>query len=93
MKKIAFFAATIAILAAASPVSASGDDMSCENVKGQWMSKEQIKAKVAEMGYDVRRIKKEDGCYEAYILDNKGKKAEIYVNPVSGEVVKIKNKS
>ena len=85
-------AATFAALSAA-PAFASDDSKSCGNApKSEWMSEDAIKAKAADAGYDVRRVKVEDGCYEVYGIDAKGMKAEIYMNPVTGETVEVKTK-
>ena len=84
-------AATFAALSAA-PAFASDDSKSCGNApKSEWMSEDAIKAKAADAGYDVRRVKVEDGCYEVYGIDAKGMKAEIYMNPVTGETVRVKS--
>lgn len=93
MSKIFYVATSLAFLTVISTAAASGDDVSCGQDKGQWMSKEQVSAKVTEMGYNVRRVKTEDGCYELYVLDKDGNKSELYMNPVTGDIVKTKNKS
>jgi hypothetical protein len=54
------------------------------------MSVEAAKAKGTELGYEVRRVKEEDGCYELYAIDKNGAKAELYMNPVTGDVVRSK---
>ena len=58
--------------------------------KDQWMSMEAIKAKATEMGYQVRSVKVEDGCYEAYALNAKGERVEVYLDPVTAAIVKEK---
>ena len=59
--------------------------------KAKWMTEEAMKAKVAEMGYkDIRTFKTSGNCYEIYGFTKDGKKAEVYFNPVSGEVVQSK---
>lgn len=73
--------------------TADGDDMACGNTTGQWMSKDTARARAAEQGYDVRRIKREDGCYELYALNKQGQRLELYMNPVSGNIIKSKPKS
>ncbi|WP_294613042.1 PepSY domain-containing protein [Roseovarius sp.] len=40
---------------------------------------EQITAKLSEEGYEVRKVKTEDGLYEAYALKN-GEKFEIFMD-------------
>jgi len=93
MKKQLLIAASTLTLIMATPALAKSDDASCGNVSGTWMSKDAVKTKVAAQGYDVRRIKRENGCYEAYAISSKGNRLEIYINPVTGNIVKTKNKS
>lgn len=67
------------------------DDAYCGNApRDQWIGREAIKTKVTAMGYDVRRVKPDDGCYEVRATDKNGAKAELYLNPVTGEVVRNK---
>lgn len=47
-----------------------------------------IKAALTEMGWDVRKLDTEDGMIEAYAV-NGSDMAEIYIDPTSGEVVKV----
>ena len=49
---------------------------------------EQIKATLSEQGYDVRRVKTEDGMYEAYAMKD-GQRMEIYLDD-NLEIVKTK---
>lgn len=93
--RIAHFLTAVALtLTVALPALAEDDDASCGNAsRDQWMSEDAIKAKAAELGYEVRKVKEEDGCYEVYGIDKNGAKAEIYLNPVTGEVVKTKGES
>ena len=80
----------LATLAPATMALASGDDAYCGKTSGQWMSKDAAKNKAADMGYDVRRIKREDGCYEIYAIGKNCARVEIYMNPVTGTIVKNK---
>ena len=87
MQKIAL--AAIAAGMIATPALAT--EQSCGNApRGQWMTQDALKQKATAMGYDVRRIKEEDGCYEVYAIDSKGMKAEVYFHPVTGEAVQTK---
>jgi len=86
-----FVLAAIAAGFIATPVMASESEMSCGDApRDQWMSEQALKEKAAGMGYDVRSVKIEDGCYEVYAIDAKGMKAEVYFNPVTGESVRSK---
>lgn len=59
--------------------------------KSKWLTEDAMKAKVAEMGYkDIRTFKTSGNCYEIYGMTNDGKRAEVYFNPVSGQVVESK---
>ena len=93
MKKFILLAATTLSLAYASPSVASSDGVLCGNISGQPMSMEEIKSSITAKGYDVRRVKREDGCLEVYAIDKQGARVEIYLHPVSGKIVKIKKKS
>jgi len=92
MKKFLILTTTSIVLAFATPAMAS-DDAYCGNTSGEWMSRDAVSSIMVEKGYDVRRIKRDDGCYEIYAIDKNGARVEIYINPVTGEIVKTKNKS
>lgn len=73
------------------PAFASGEKFDCGMTdKATWMSEDAAKAKGVELGYEVGKIKVEDGCYELYAKDKDGKKLEVFMHPVSGEVVGAK---
>lgn len=46
------------------------------------MSQEKLKVQLEGEGYEVRRIKVDGGCYEAYVVDASGEMSERYYNPV-----------
>ncbi|MCB1425224.1 MAG: PepSY domain-containing protein [Zhengella sp.] len=80
-----------ATAAAVQPALASDNDKSCGNApRNEWMSEDAVKAKASEMGYEVRSVKVEDGCFEVYAMNSKGERAEVYMNPVTGDVVRTK---
>lgn len=99
MKKLIILSTTAIALALAIPVFASSDDYERRDgdakciTTGEWMTQDAAKAKAVELGYDVRRVKREDGCYELYAIDKKGTRVELYMNPVTGAIVKTKVKS
>lgn len=56
--------------------------------KSKWMTEEAMKAMVQQIGYkDIKTFKTSGTCYEIYGYTKDDKKAEVYFNPVSGEVV------
>jgi hypothetical protein len=88
MNRIVFLLTLAAAPLAASAAYASP---SCGNApQSSWMSLKDIEAKATAMGYKVRQVKIEDGCYEIYALDKDGKRVEAYLNPVTADVVETK---
>ena len=72
--------ASVPALALASP--------SCtKEPKSKWMSEDAMKAKIDTLGYKVKTFEVTGNCYEIYGKDKEGKRAEVYFNPVSGDIV------
>ncbi|MEZ5870691.1 MAG: PepSY domain-containing protein [Nitratireductor sp.] len=89
MKTFIAIAAAVSTLLVAAQAEASSKD--CGSVpQAQWMSKEVLTQKATELGYTVRNVKVEDGCYEVYGIDSKGARVEAYFHPATGEVVRVK---
>ena len=88
MKKA--LAASIMLLSAVVAIPAYAEENGrCSSVpKEKWLTQDAAKAKLAELGYDVRSIKAEHGCYEAKAVDKNGVRLEIYVNPETGAPIK-----
>lgn len=63
----------------------------CTVPTNDWQPREALKTKLEGEGWKVRSIKTEDGCYEAYAIDAKGKKVEAYFNPKTFEAVNAKS--
>ena len=93
MKKIIILTATAAALTLANTSAFASSATVCGNTTGQWMSHDAVKEIASGQGYDVRRVKREDGCYEVYAIGKNGKRVELYMNPVTGRIVKTKTKS
>ncbi|MFD0389179.1 PepSY domain-containing protein [Tistrella bauzanensis] len=55
-----------------------------------WIPEDQMKAKIAEMGFkDIRSFEVTKGnCYEIYGHDKDGRKAEVYFDPTDARIVK-----
>lgn len=84
--KSAAFPLFLMLLAATAP--ALGADICKGGPKAQWMKPAAIKEKLTAMGYANFTLHVEDGCYEAKFVDESKKRVEIYLDPVTGEVVK-----
>ncbi|WP_281955487.1 PepSY domain-containing protein [Pseudophaeobacter arcticus] len=77
----------LALLAIASPALA--DNITKDSVLGTNM--EEVQASLTAMGYDVRKAEMEDGQIEVYFVRD-GQMGEVYVNPQTGAVIKLKTK-
>ena len=46
-----------------------------------WQSQEKLTKMLTDKGLTVRRIKVDGGCYEAYVVNDKGERMEAYFHP------------
>ena len=86
MRTFLILAATTATLA--FPAVASATECAY-SPKETWKSVADVTAKVAAMGYEVRKVEIDDNCYEIYGVKD-GVRQEVYLDPVSAEIVKVK---
>ena len=56
--------------------------------KGEWMAQADAKAKIEAQGYKIRKFKVDGNCYEIYGTNKDGKKAEVYFDAKTLDVVK-----
>ncbi len=87
--------AIAASLALGSTMAIAGDDARCASApRSEWRSIDDVRTAAEALGYkDVRKIEAEDGCFEAYAFDKDGRRVEIYRDPVSLNIVRVKDKS
>lgn len=78
-----------ALALAAFAVSANAADLCKPADKSKWMSKDEITAKVTALGYEIRKLGTEDGCYEVKGMKD-GKRVEAYFDPTTAELVLTK---
>jgi hypothetical protein len=81
-------AAALGLAAIVGTTFASDGEGRASAPRDQWMSTEAVKQKLTADGYEVRRIKTDDGRYEVYAKDKDGKRVERYVDPVTGAFLK-----
>ena len=80
-------------LAAAAPAFAGDDDWrrdgssACRSGQDAWLSLGAVEEKLVAQGYSVREIEVDDGCYEVKVRSAEGARQELYLDPVSGEIV------
>jgi hypothetical protein len=85
----------IALLISAAPALASDDGAHCLAGPGAkaWMSQEAVRARLANLGFDVRHVRPEDGCYKVKAYDRIGNRAEFYVDPATAELLDTAHRS
>jgi hypothetical protein len=90
MPKIAsvMAAAAAGVLAALSAAQASSLGRPCTSApESHRLSLEALKAKAVAQGYSVRKAKLDKACGEIYVVDGSGARAELFMDPTSGEIV------
>lgn len=93
MKNIIIASVASAVFAL-SAVSAHADqdyDKKCNAPMAEWQPRENLQQMLETDGWQVKRIKTEDGCYEVYALDKDGKRIEAYFDPKSLKMLRKKS--
>ncbi len=83
MLKIIAFAA-----AAALSTSALASAKCVAHPKAEWMTEADARAKIEAQGYVIKKFKVDGNCYEIYGSTKDGKKAEIYFDTKTLDIVK-----
>lgn len=79
---------TAVALMLAAPSLATAADVTCsKSDASKFQSKDVLTANLAAQGLTVKKIKTENGCYEAYTVDGAGKKATLGFNAETLEPV------
>ena len=81
MRKLLMTAALVLVTA-----PALAEDLAIGTMLGT--TEDAIRTALTDMGWEVRKLDTEDGMIEAYAVMG-DKMAEIYVDPTTGEVVKL----
>ncbi|PKR53290.1 PepSY domain-containing protein [Thalassospira marina] len=89
MKNRLLAAAMIMAAGFALNAPARADENICKAPMDQWQPRETLQHKLEGQGWQIRRIKTGEGCYEVYATDANGKKIEAYFDPHSLEPVKV----
>jgi hypothetical protein len=88
MRKIIAFAAVAAFLGAAATAQAGSLGRPCTSApQSQWLSMQDLQAKVEALGYRVQKAKLKQACGELYTIDKNGSRVELFVDPTDGRIV------
>lgn len=76
----------LTLMLVASPALA-GDD--CAVPMTDWQPREAVVKLAADQGWDLRRIRIDDGCYEVIGRDAEGRAIEVKLNPATLAVIEM----
>lgn len=54
----------------------------------EWMPLTEVTAKLLKQGFTILKIETKTGCYEARVTDEKGTVLELYLDAVTAEIVR-----
>lgn len=77
----------LALLAAAPMLVHAHGDFKCSEPPAEWKKRDELVSKLEKEGWQIRKIKVDNGCYEVYGFDKEGTKKESYFNPKTLELV------
>ncbi|GGB98158.1 hypothetical protein GCM10011352_25320 [Marinobacterium zhoushanense] len=76
------------ISSAALSTTAHAEEVLCDVPKAQWQPQEALEQSLQAKGWEIRKIKVDEGCYEVYAKNAQGERVEAYFDPQSFEIVK-----
>ena len=86
------FAIAAILAAAAGPAVADGVKARCLQGPDASISADAMRSRIDALGYDLQRLKIDDGCYEVHGKDAQGRAFKAKIDPQTLKVVKIKYK-
>lgn len=86
MKKTLLLASVLVTLSAGNYAYADDD---CYVPMSKWQSRDAVRSMAEAKGWNVRRIKIDDGCYEIKGRDAKGRKIEVKIDPATLAVIEL----
>lgn len=90
MRKLITLAVFALTLAAGYSV-ASSDGMGAGAAGDQWLPMDQVAGQLRADGYQLREIEIDDGRYEVEATAPDGRRVELYIDPVSGKILKVED--
>ncbi|GEM_PF-344970 len=87
MKIVLFFASALSSLLAGTIAFADDDD--CYAPLSQWQSRDVVIGITQSQGWDVHRIKIDDGCYKILAYDQSGREIEMKIDPSTLAIVEF----
>ena len=76
-------------LTLAGPALADDD---CDAPVDRWQSREAVRKMAAQQGWEIQRLKIDDGCYEIRGTDAQGREFKAKIDPETLKVLKMKQR-
>lgn len=92
-RRSAAAAMALVTLAATAPIAMAAEENCTSAPSASWRTPADATAAAEVLGYKVQRIKTEGTCYEAYARDKDGRRVEVFLDPMTLQVVRVKDKS
>ncbi|MDP3410141.1 PepSY domain-containing protein [Bosea sp. (in: a-proteobacteria)] len=86
------FVAGLLLLAVAGSGAAIADD-ECDVPLGRWQPREAVQAMAQARGWQVDRLRIDDGCYQIRGTDETGQPFKAKIDPATLAIVKIKRRT
>lgn len=67
-------------------------DDDCTDPVLEWQPREHLRQMMTDNGWEVKRIKEDDGCYEVKGFDRNGHRVEAKFSPASLEIIELEIK-
>lgn len=77
----------LALGSAALPIWADDD---CDAPLERWQSRDAVRQMAAQQGWQIQRLKIDDGCYEIRGTDRQGRSFKAKIDPETLKVLKLK---
>ncbi len=61
----------------------------CDVPQDEWQSEEAFRDAIQAKGWEIKKFKIDDGCYEIYGYDEKERRVEAYFDPKTFDMVKM----
>ncbi|KIZ45871.1 MULTISPECIES: PepSY domain-containing protein [Rhodopseudomonas] len=87
MRNIALIVTAAALLATSAARADSWGKPCTAAPQSQWLSVQELRAKVEAQGYKVQKGKVKKACGEFYSIDKAGAEVELFVDPTNGSIV------
>ena len=78
----------LSLALAALPAVAEDD---CDAPLARWQSREAVRQMAAQQGWQIQRLKIDDGCYEVRGTDAQGRSFKAKLDPETLKVLKLKH--